>query len=241
MSRGPPRHLRQIHQQQQNATQKQQQQQGWAQQHKWHAWGQQGELEMRTSRREVLKKFSPHELDIILGGVRESRARQKVCSAVWPGAQRLLLWGEISPELAPPWPKPAWFHPNQGLAAHAAGSHPWATSSPSVETHVLSTSATALSRRARDLTMAVNSHCLYFKLQVLTSSAPRRNLPTFLTRRSESTHVWWCMMHTHITSKWLPINMHITRLFLLFLPTSAYLHCDRRKRCVLNFDPHTFS
>ena len=42
MSRGVSQHLRQIHQQQQNATQKQKQQQGWAQQHAWHAWGQQG-------------------------------------------------------------------------------------------------------------------------------------------------------------------------------------------------------
>ena len=31
MSRGAPHHLRQIHQQQQNVTQKQKQQQGWAQ------------------------------------------------------------------------------------------------------------------------------------------------------------------------------------------------------------------
>jgi len=127
-------------------------------------------------------------------------------------------------------------------AAHTAGSHPWATSSPSVETRVLSTSDAALSHRARDLTMVVSSHRLCFKLQQLASSAPRRILPTFLTRRSVLTHVWGCMMHTHNTSNWLPSNMHIARLFLLFLPTCAYsLHCDRRKRCVLKFDPHTFS
>ena len=41
MSIGDPQHLRQIHQQQQIATQKQKQEQGWAQQHAWHAWGQQ--------------------------------------------------------------------------------------------------------------------------------------------------------------------------------------------------------
>jgi len=75
------------------------------------------------------------------------------------------------------------------LAAHAAGSHPWATSSPSVETRVLSTSGTALSHRARDLTVAVSSHGRCFKLQQLTSSASRRILPTFLTRRSVLTHV----------------------------------------------------
>jgi len=67
-------------------------------------------------------------------------------------------------------------------AAHAAGSHPWATSSPSVEIRVLITSGAALSHRARDLNMAVSSHRLCFKLQQLTSSAPRRILPTFLTR-----------------------------------------------------------
>ena len=41
MSRGALQHLRQIHQQQQNATQMQQQQQGWTQPHAWHARGQQ--------------------------------------------------------------------------------------------------------------------------------------------------------------------------------------------------------
>ena len=41
MSRGAPHHLRQIHQQQQNAAQKQQQRQGWAQQPARHARGQQ--------------------------------------------------------------------------------------------------------------------------------------------------------------------------------------------------------
>jgi len=40
------------------------------------------------------------------------------------------------------------------LVAHAAGSHSWATSSPSVETRMLSTSGAALSHRARDFTMA---------------------------------------------------------------------------------------
>ena len=67
---------------------------------------------------------------------------------------------------------------------HAAGSHPWATSSPSVEIRVLSTSGAALSHRACDLNMAVSSHRLYFKLHQLTSSAPRRILPTFLTRNN---------------------------------------------------------
>ena len=60
----------------------------------------------------------------------------------------------------------------------------WATSSPSVETRVLSTSGAALSYRACDLTMAVSSHGRCLNLQQLTSSAPRRILLTFLTRRS---------------------------------------------------------
>jgi len=59
-------------------------------------------------------------------------------------------------------------------AAHAAGSHPWATSSPSVETRVLSTSSAALSHSARDLIMTVSSHRLCFKLHQLISSTPRR-------------------------------------------------------------------
>ena len=48
MSRGASQHIRQIHQQQQNAIQKQKQQQGWAQQHAWHAWGQQPETHSRS-------------------------------------------------------------------------------------------------------------------------------------------------------------------------------------------------
>jgi len=203
------------------------------------------ELEMRTSRRKVLTKFSPHELDIIFPfcgwcareerkaeGMQRGMARVTAPATVGrdcPGARSAMA--DVSMIPSPSWP-----------AAHAAGSHPWTTSSPSVETRVLSTSGTALSHRARDLTMAVSSHGRCFKLQQLASSAPRRILQIFLTRRSVLTHVWGCMMHKHNTSKWLPWNMHIARLCLLFLPTCAYsLHCDRRKRCVLNFDPHTFS
>jgi len=48
MSRGASQHLRQIHQQQQNETQKQKQQQGWAQQHAWHARGQQPKTHSRS-------------------------------------------------------------------------------------------------------------------------------------------------------------------------------------------------
>jgi len=47
MSRGTSQHLRQIHQQQQNVTQKQKQQQVWAQQHAWHARGQQPKTHSR--------------------------------------------------------------------------------------------------------------------------------------------------------------------------------------------------
>jgi len=48
MSRGASQHLRQIHHQQQNETQKQKQQQGWAQPHAWHVRGQQPKISMRA-------------------------------------------------------------------------------------------------------------------------------------------------------------------------------------------------
>jgi len=59
-------------------------------------------------------------------------------------------------------------------ATHDAGSHPRATSSPSVETRVLSTSGAALSHRACDLHMTVSSHGRCFNLQQLTSSTISR-------------------------------------------------------------------
>ena len=71
--------------------------------------------------------------------------RQKVCR-VWPEAQRLLLQGDFPGARSAMAdtsmiPSPAW------PAAHAAASHPWATSSPSVETRVLSTTANLIFRR----------------------------------------------------------------------------------------------
>ena len=107
-----------------------------------------------------LLKFSPHELDI-LGILQVVRALRERGESKAEGVQRGTARGTAPATAGRDCPGVRSAMADTSMipspSRPAAGSHLWATSLPSVETRVLSTSGAALSHRARDLTMAVSS------------------------------------------------------------------------------------
>ena len=124
MSRGVSQHLRQIHQQQQNATQKQKQQQGWAQQHAWHAWGQQGNGRQIEStchcwqQRKII--YSIQLLGRVFATLERKKEGKTCPNAVVDGQFLGKIWRETS--YSPPFQDTATSHPRTTLPPHNTAS-----------------------------------------------------------------------------------------------------------------------